>query len=186
MFRGPDADQLRTAHFLQEHAVSCCGLLRIVLIVAVILHVIAAFSSRCRAARRAPDRLREARAAGQRRSPRARCAGAARCCSFHRRSTFCTSRRHDPARRASSAETDVYGNIVASFRIWWVAAVLRGLDDRAWSAPLSRRVELGADRSAYAQPRRSRCTGGSRSRSRCSSGLGFTAIPVAVFAGLIR
>ena len=82
------------------------------------------------------------------------------------------------------SETDVYGNIVASFRIWWVALfyviamVSLGLHlyHGAWSSvrslgyaqpsddPLHRRIALAVAVIVW---------------------LGFTVIPVAVFAGLI-
>ena len=85
---------------------------------------------------------------------------------------------------APYSETDVYGNIVSSFRVWWVtlfyvvAMMALGLHlyHGAWSSvrslgasqpskdPLHRRVALGIALIVW---------------------LGFTAVPVAVFAGLI-
>ena len=126
-------------------------LLRIVLIVAVVLHVTMAYQlTRMSAAarpigyqQRAPQVV-HARGANDEMGRRA----AAR---LHRRAHLLhfTTETIDPGGWRGMTDTrgnrDVYGNIVASFRIWWVAAFYIVVDDRARPASLPRRVELGAN-----------------------------------------
>ena len=99
-----------------------------------------------------------------------------------------TTQQIDPAGwrgRTIAGERDVYGNLVASFRIWWVAAfyvvamIALGLHlyHGAWSSPrtlghatpsphpLSRRIALAVAIVLWA---------------------GFTVVPVAVLAGILR
>ena len=100
-----------------------------------------------------------------------------------------TTRDVDPAgwatRFDAAGRYDIYGNLVASFRIWWVSAIYLGamlllgfhLWHGLWSSPRS----VGfAKRSA-------------RPLDRCIAPiltaiiiLGFIAIPIAIMAGLIR
>ena len=99
---------------------------RVVLLVAVILHVLARGSSPGSTARPA----RSATRGGTRRSRRSRpapCGGAVCCCSSSSCFTCSTSRPARSTRRSSAG--DVYRNLVTGFRVWWVAAVLPGRDD---------------------------------------------------------
>lgn len=85
----------------------------------------------------------------------------------------------------SFSSTDVYGNIVSSFRIWWVALfyllamVALGLHlyHGAWASVRS----LGMSQPSKAPLKRTLALG-----LAVTLWLGFTLVPVAVFAGLVR
>jgi len=163
---------------------------RVVLIIAVVLHVLMAYQLTMRA--------RAARPIGyQKRSPQVstwasrtmRWGGALLLVFIVLHILHFTTGQVDPARWSGRVDAagrhDVYGNLVASFRIWWVAAfyvlamIFLGLHlyHGAWSSvrtlgyakpsprPLHRRIALVVAAIVW---------------------LGFTIVPLGVLAGLIR
>jgi succinate dehydrogenase / fumarate reductase cytochrome b subunit len=180
-FRGPDAIN-DYAHFLQSTG-ELLWILRAVLIAAVILHVIAAvqLTLQNRAARPTGYVKREPQVStwGVRTM---RLGGAVLLVFIILHILHFTTGSWRPS--GTFSETDVYSNIVLSFRIWWVtlfyvvAMIALGLHlyHGAWSSvrslglsqpsadPLHRTVAMGVAIILW---------------------LGFTAVPVAVFVGLI-
>jgi succinate dehydrogenase / fumarate reductase, cytochrome b subunit len=100
-----------------------------------------------------------------------------------------TTRDVDPARWAqrydAAGRYDIYGNLVASFRIWWVSAIYLGamvvlgmhLWHGLWSSPRSVGV---------AQPSPAPMTRRVATATALVLWLGFSIIPVAIMLGLIR
>ena len=181
VFGGPESINAY-AHFLQSTG-ELLWLLRIVLVVAVILHIIAAvqLTLQNRAARPVGYVKREPQVStwGSRTM---RIGGFVLLVFIVLHILHFTTGDWRPS--GSFSETDVYSNIVLSFRIWWVtlfyvvAMISLGLHlyHGAWSSvrslgfyqpskePLHRTVALGVAVVLWA---------------------GFTIVPVAVFAGLI-
>ncbi len=180
-FRGPDAINAY-ARFLQSTG-ELLWILRIVLITAVILHVIAAYQLTIQnRAARPIDYVNRKPQVSTLASRTMRWGGAILLLFIVLHIMHFTTGTWEPG--GSFSETDVYSNIVTSFRIWWVtlfyvvAMISLGLHlyHGAWSSvrslgyaqpsenPLHRKIALGIAVIVW---------------------LGFTAIPVAVFAGLI-
>lgn len=165
-------------------------LLRIVLIVAVVLHVLMAYqlTMRSRAARPVGYEHKEAQVATIA-SRTMKWGGVLLLLFIIVHLLHFTTEAIDPAgwrgMTDSEGHRDVYGNIVASFRIWWVAAfyviamIALGLHlyHGAWSSvrtvgyakpsprPLRRRVALAVAIVVW---------------------LGFTIVPIGVIAGILR
>lgn len=165
-------------------------LLRAILIVAVVLHVLMAYQLTRRAAAARPI-------AYQRREPQVstlaartmRWGGVLLLVFIVVHILHFTTETIDPGRSRGMVDIhgnrDVYGNVVASFHVWWVAAfyiiamIALGLHlyHGAWSSlrtlgyakpsphPLHRRIALGVAIVAW---------------------IGFTLVPVGVIAGIIR
>lgn len=180
-FRGPDAINAY-AHFLASTG-EALWLLRIILIVSVILHVIAAYqlTMQNRAARPVGYEKREPQVS----------TWAARTMRWGGVLLLVFIVLHimhftNPGWRPSGGfdKADVYTNIVTSFRIWWitlfyvVAMISLGLHlyHGAWSSVRSIGVAQPSERPLH------------RTVALAVAvilWLGFTAVPVAVFAGLI-
>jgi succinate dehydrogenase / fumarate reductase cytochrome b subunit len=182
VFRGPEAINAYS-HFLKSTG-ELLWALRAVLILSVILHVTAAeqLTRQSRAARPIGYAKREAQVATVA-SRTMRWGGALLLVFIVVHILHFTTGTIRPAGAFSS--TDVYANVVTSFRIWWVAlfyvvsmiALGMHLFHGAWSSvrsvgvsppspqPLHRRVSLGIAVLVWAA---------------------FTSIPIAVFAGLVR
>lgn len=182
VFRGPDAIN-SYSHFLKSTGELLWGL-RIVLIAAVILHVIAAvqLTRQSRAARPVGYVKREPQVATVA-SRTMRWGGALLLVFIVLHILHFTTGTIRPA--GSFSSQDVYANLVSSFRIWWVAlfyivamlALGLHLFHGAWSSvrslgvsppsprPLHRRISLAIAILVWAA---------------------FTAIPVAVITGMIR
>lgn len=180
-FSGPNALNAY-AHFLQSTG-ELLWIVRLVLIGAVILHVVAAYqlTMQNRAAR-PTDYVNRQPQVSTWAARTMRWGGALLLIFIVLHIMHFTTGTWEPA--APYSETDVYGNIVSSFRVWWVtlfyvvAMMSLGMHlyHGAWSSvrslgasqpskdPLHRRVALGIALIIWA---------------------GFTAVPVAVFAGLI-
>jgi succinate dehydrogenase cytochrome b subunit len=165
-------------------------LLRIVLIVAVVLHVLMAWqlTQRATAARPVGYHARDPQVSTLA-SRTMRWGGVLLLVFIVLHILHFTTHRIDPAswsgRTDASGHVDVYGNIVASFRIWWVSAfyivsmIALGLHlyHGAWASirtlghakpsdhPLKRRIALGVATVIWA---------------------GFTLVPLGVIAGIIR
>lgn len=182
VFRGPAAIN-SYSHFLKGTGELLWGL-RIVLIVAVILHVIAAvqLTLQSRAARPVAYAMREAQVATIA-SRTMRWGGAFLLVFIVIHILHFTTGTIKPAGAFSSE--DVYANVVSSFRIWWVtlfyvvAMIALGfhLFHGAWSSVRS----IGAS-SPSPEPMH-------QSVSLVIAILvwvAFTAVPVAVFAGIVR
>jgi succinate dehydrogenase / fumarate reductase, cytochrome b subunit len=182
VFRGPAAIN-SYSHFLKSTG-ELLWALRIVLIVAVVLHVIAAvqLTRQSRAARPIAYTKRERQVATVA-SRTMRWGGALLLVFIVLHILHFTTGTIRPAGVFSSE--DVYANVVTSFRIWWVALfyvvamVALGLHlfHGAWSsvrsigvsppspAPLHHRISLAIALLVWAA---------------------FTAVPIAVFAGIVR
>jgi len=182
VFRGPDAIN-SYSHFLKNTGELLWGL-RIVLIIAVVLHVIAAaqLTRQSRAARPVSYVKREPQAATIA-SRTMRWGGVLLLAFIVVHILHFTTGTIRPA--GAFSRQDVYANVVTSFRIWWVAlfyvvsmiALGLHLFHGAWSSVRS----IGVSR-VSAVPL----------RHRVSMALAiliwaaFTAVPVAVFCGLVR
>lgn len=182
VFRGPDAIN-SYSHFLKSTGELLWGL-RIVLIVAVVLHVVAAaqLTRQSRAARPVGYVKREPQAATIA-SRTMRWGGVLLLAFIVVHILHFTTGTIRPA--GAFSRQDVYANVVTSFRIWWVAlfyvvsmiALGLHLFHGAWSSVRS----IGVSR-VSAVPL----------RHRVSMALAiliwtaFTAVPVAVFSGLVR
>jgi succinate dehydrogenase / fumarate reductase cytochrome b subunit len=165
-------------------------LLRIVLIVAVVLHVLMAWqlTQRARAARPVGYRMREPQVSTLA-SRTMRWGGVLLLVFIVLHILHFTTHRIDPAgwagRTDGSGHADVYGNIVGSFRIWWVSlfyivsmiALGLHLFHGAWASvrtlgyakpsdhPLRRKIAMGVAAVVW---------------------LGFTLVPLGVIAGVLR
>lgn len=165
-------------------------LMRIVLIVAVILHVLMAWqlTQRARAARPVGYKVREPQVSTIA-SRTMRWGGVLLLLFIILHILHFTTRTVDPAGWAhqndAAGRYDIYGNVVGSFRIWWVtlfyvvSMIALGLHlfHGAWSSirtlgyakpsenPLKRRIALGIAAVIW---------------------LGFTLVPLGVFAGVVR
>ncbi|HJQ21786.1 MAG TPA: succinate dehydrogenase cytochrome b subunit [Gemmatimonadaceae bacterium] len=175
---------------LHGPAAELLWLVRAVLIVAVILHVLMAaqLTARARAARPVGYRKRESQVATFA-SRTMRVGGFLLLAFIVFHILHFTTRQVDPAGWAHRSDVtgryDIYGNVVGSFRIWWVSAiyliamVLLGL--HMWHGVWSFGRSLGV-----AKP------GGNPMKRRVAPALavllwlGFSAVPVAVLLGVIR
>ena len=181
VFRGPDAMNAYS-HFLKSTG-ELLWIVRIVLIGSVILHVIAAWqlTLQNRAARPVGyvDRKPQVTTLASRTM---RWGGVLLLLFIVFHILHFTTGTIRPS--GSFSEADVYGNVVESFRIWWVtlfyivAMIALGLHlyHGAWSSVRS----LG-----FAQPSKNPLHRTVALAVAVIVWLGFTAIPVAVFAGLI-
>ena len=182
VFRGPEAIN-SYSHFLKSTG-ELLWALRVVLIVAVVLHVIAAvqLTRQSRAARPIAYTKRETQVATIA-SRSMRWGGALLLVFIVLHILHFTTGTIRPA--GAFSQQDVYANVVTSFRVWWVAlfyvvamiALGLHLFHGAWSSvrsigvsppsprPLERRVSLVIAVLVWAA---------------------FTAVPVAVFAGFVR
>ena len=165
-------------------------LMRIVLIAAVILHVLMAWqlTQRARAARPVGYKVREPQVSTLA-SRTMRWGGVLLLVFIILHILHFTTRSVDPAgwahRSDAAGRYDIYGNVVGSFRIWWVtlfyvvSMIALGLHlfHGAWSSirtlgyampsenPLKRKIALGIAAVIW---------------------LGFTLVPLGVFAGVVR
>src|SRR3954468_14770009 len=182
VFRGPDAIN-SYSHFLKSTG-ELLWALRIVLIVAVILHVVAAvqLTRQSRAARPIGYVKREPQVATAA-SRTMRWGGALLLIFIVLHILHFTTRTVRPA--GTFSHEDVYTNVVTSFRIWWVAlfyvvsmiALGFHLFHGAWSSVRSIGVSPPSPRPMH------------KKISLLIAALvwaAFTAVPVAVFAGLVR
>src|SRR6266480_2975459 len=182
VFRGPEAIN-SYSHFLKSTG-ELLWALRVVLIVAVVLHVIAAvqLTRQSRAARPIDYTKRETQVATIA-SRSMRWGGALLLVFIVFHILHFTTGTIQPA--GAFSQQDVYANVVTSFRVWWVAlfyvvamiALGLHLFHGAWSSvrsigvsspsprPLERRVSLLIAVLVWAA---------------------FTAVPVAVFSGIVR
>lgn len=165
-------------------------LVRLVLIVAVVLHVLMAYQLTMRARAARPVRYNQRRPQVSTLASRTmRWGGVLLLLFIILHILHFTTGQVDPARWGNRLDAagrkDVYGNLVASFRIWWVAAfyvlamIFLGLHlyHGAWSSvrtlgyakpsphPLHRRIALAVAAIVW---------------------LGFTIVPLGVLAGFIR
>ncbi len=180
-FRGSDAINAY-AHFLQSTG-ELLWILRLTLIGAVILHIIAAYqlTMQNRAARPVGYVKRKPQVSTWA-SRTMRWGGVVLLVFIPLHILHFTTGAWQPA--GSFSETDVYTNIVTSFQIWWVtlfyvvAMISLGLHlyHGAWSSVRS----LGASQPSPEPLKRTIALGVA-----IIVWLGFTAVPVAVFAGLI-
>ncbi len=100
-----------------------------------------------------------------------------------------TTRQVDPARWATRTDAagryDIYGNIVASFRIWWVSAIyliaMIALGAHLWHGVWSFGRSLGVAKPST-HPLRRRVA----PIVAIALWLGFSLVPIAVLAGVIR
>lgn len=175
---------------LHGPAAELLWVLRVVLLVAVVLHVTMAvqLTRRARAARPIGYRMREPQVSTLA-SRTMRVGGFLLLAFIIFHLLHFTGRQVDPAgwanRRDAAGHYDIYGNVVASFRIWWVTAiylvamVLLGL--HMWHGVWSFGRSLGV-----AKP------GDNPMKRRIAPilavalWLGFSAVPVAVMLGVIR
>ena len=164
--------------------------MRVVLVVAVILHVLMAvqLTQRARAARPVGYRKRESQIATVA-SRTMRVGGFLLLAFIVFHILHFTTRQVDPARWAhqsdASGRYDIYGNVVASFRIWWVTAIylvaMLFLGLHMWHGVWSFGRSLGV-----AKP------GDNPMKRRVAPALavllwlGFSIVPLAVFFGVIR
>src|SRR6266480_3251163 len=182
VFRGPEAIN-SYSHFLKSTG-ELLWALRVVLIVAVVLHVIAAvqLTRQSRAARPIAYTKREIQVATIA-SRSMRWGGALLLVFIVLHILHFTTGTIRPA--GAFSQQDVYANVVTSFRVWWVAlfyvvamiALVLHLFHGAWSSvrsigvspsspqPLHRRLSLLIAVFVWAA---------------------FTAIPMAVFSGIVR
>lgn len=180
-FRGPEAIN-SYAHFLQSTG-ELLWILRIVLIGAVVLHVIAAYQLTMQNRASRPIGYVERKPQVSTWAARTmRWGGALLLVFIVLHVMHFTTGTWQPA--GSFSETDVYANIVTSFRIWWVtlfyaaAMIALGLHlyHGAWSSVRS----LGLSQPSEEPRHRTIALG-----IALLLWIGFTAVPVAVFAGLI-
>ena len=163
---------------------------RVVLLVAVLLHVLMAYqlTQRARAAR--PDGYREHDAQVSTLASRTMRWGGVLLLAFivfHL--LHFTGRQIDPAHWATRTDDagryDIYGNVVASFRIWWVSAfylvAMGALGLHMWHGVWSFGRSLGVARPAD-NPLRRRIA----PVLAVLLWLGFSAVPVAVLMGVLR
>ena len=113
---------------------------RVVLVLAVVLHVVAACAAHDARSGRPPGRATPGASPRPRRLPRGRCGGAACSCSSSSWFTSSTSPRAPFARRIF-AEGDVYGNVALGIPDSVGIRVLHRIDGGPRHAPVSRSVE---------------------------------------------
>jgi succinate dehydrogenase / fumarate reductase cytochrome b subunit len=165
-------------------------LVRIVLIVAVVLHVVMAvqLTQRARAARPVGYHERDPQVSTLA-SRTMRWGGGLLLVFIVVHLLHFTTRQVDPGhwahRMDAAGRYDIYGNIVASFRIWWVSAfyllAMIALGLHLWHGVWSSGRALGVAKPSASPLRR-------RIAPILAIGLwlGFSLVPIAVFAGWIR
>lgn len=183
IFRGPEAMN-SYSHFLHGPAAELLWATRLVLVLAVILHILAAYqlTQQSRAARPVEYRRREPQVATLA-DRTMRWGGVLLLAFIIFHILHFTTGTIRPA--GVYTEGDVYANVVAGFRVWWVALfyviamAFLGLHlyHGAWSSARS----LGATGES-SNPLRRTASGALAALI----WLGFTMIPVAVFFGLVR
>lgn len=175
---------------LHGPGVELLWLARVVLLVAVILHVVTSFqlTQMARAARPVGYKKRDPQVSTL--SSRAMRWGGVLLLGFivfH--ILHLTTRQVDPARWANrfdaSGRYDIYGNVVASFRIWWVSALylvaMVALGMHLWHGVWSFGRSLGVARTSD-NPLRRRVA----PLLAVALWLGFSLVPMAVLLGIIR
>jgi succinate dehydrogenase / fumarate reductase cytochrome b subunit len=165
-------------------------LVRIVLIVAVVLHVLMAveLTQRARAARPVGYHERDPQVSTLA-SRTMRWGGALLLVFIIIHLLHFTTRQVDPGhwahRMDAAGRYDIYGNIVASFRIWWVSAfyllAMIALGLHLWHGVWSSGRALGVAKPS-ANPLRRRIA----PILAIALWLGFSLVPIAVLAGVIR
>lgn len=188
-FFGPDKLNAYSA-LLHGPGAELLWLMRIVLIVAFVLHVLMAYQLWLRGNAARPDGYRD-------RDPQVstwasrqmRLGGTAFLLFLVFHILHFTTRNVDPAGYATRTDAagryDIYGNLVSSFQIWWVSAVylvamiLLGLHlwHGLWASPRSLGVARPSD-----DPMRRKLA----SILAIALWLGFSLVPLAVMAGVIR
>jgi succinate dehydrogenase / fumarate reductase cytochrome b subunit len=175
---------------LHGPAAELLWVVRVVLIVAVILHVVMAvqLTQRARAARPSSYHDRVAQQATLA-SRTMRWGGFLVLAFIIVHLLHFTTRQVDPAHWAgrydAAGRYDIYGNVVASFQIWWVSALylaaMVALGLHLWHGTWSFGRTLGVARTPD-DPRKSRIA----PILALAIWLGFSAVPVAVMLGAIR
>lgn len=165
-------------------------LVRVVLIVAVVLHVILAvqLTQRARAARPVGYHERDPQVSTLA-SRTMRWGGALLLLFIIVHLLHFTTRQVDPGRWAhrmdAAGRYDIYGNIVASFRVWWVSAfyllAMIALGLHLWHGVWSSGRALGVAKPSP-HPLRRRIA----PILAIALWLGFSLVPIAVLAGVIR
>jgi succinate dehydrogenase / fumarate reductase cytochrome b subunit len=165
-------------------------LVRVVLIIAVVLHVVMAvqLTQRARAARPVKYHEREPQVSTMS-SRTMRWGGALLLAFIVFHILHFTTRQVDPAgwahRVDASGRYDIYGNMIASFRIWWVSAVylvaMVALGLHLWHGVWSFGRSLGVAKSS-GHPLRRRIA----PILAVAIWLGFSIVPIAVLLGVIR
>ena len=188
-FFGPDKLNAYSA-LLHGPGAELLWLMRIVLIVAFVLHVLMAYQLWLRGNAARPDGYRD-------RDPQVstwasrqmRLGGTAFLLFLAYHILHFTTRNVDPAGYATRTDAagryDIYGNLVSSFQIWWVSAsylvamILLGLHlwPGIWASPRSLGVARPSD-----DPMRRKLA----SILAIALWLGFSLVPLAVMAGVIR
>lgn len=175
---------------LHGPAAELLWLMRVLLVVALVLHVLMAWQlTRMAGAARPDDYRRRAPQVSTIASRTMRWGGAALLAFVVFHILHFTTRDVDPGGWARTMDAaghyDIYGNIVASFRIWWVTAiylvamVLLGL--HLWHGVWSSSRSLGVVRPST-NPLRRRVA----PILAIALWLGFSIVPIAVAAGVIR
>jgi succinate dehydrogenase / fumarate reductase cytochrome b subunit len=188
-FEGPEKLNAYSA-LLHGPAAELLWTARVVLLVAVVLHVLMAYqlTQRARAARPAGYHEREAQVSTFA-SRTMRWGGVLLLAFIIFHLLHFTGRQIDPAhwadRRDAAGHYDIYGNVVASFRIWWVSALylvaMMALGLHLWHGVWSFGRSLGVA-PASANPLRRRIA----PALAILLWLGFSAVPIAVLLGVIR
>ena len=165
-------------------------LMRALLVAALLLHVLMAFQlTRMAAAARPADYRKRAPQVSTLASRTMRWGGVALLAFIVFHILHFTTRQVDPAGWAHTVDTsgryDIYGNIVASFRIWWVSAIylvaMVFLALHLWHGVWSFSRSLGVVRPS-AHPLRRRVA----PLLAVALWLGFSLVPIAVMAGVIK
>ena len=178
------------SEFLKGPALEVLWLIRIVLIVAVVLHVVTAYQLTMLARRARPVGYEKREPEVSTWSSRTmRWGGVLLLAFIVLHLLHFTIRTVDPARWAnrydSAGRYDLYGNIVASFRIWWVTAfyllAMGALGMHLWHGVWSFSRSLGVAK-ATEHPLKRRVA----PLVAIIIWLGFSLIPVAVISGVIR
>lgn len=188
-FAGPDKINAYSA-LLHGPGAELLWVMRVVLFVALVLHILMATQLwlRARAARPEDYRDRDPQVSTWA-SRQMRIGGVVFFAWVVFHILHFTTRQVDPGRWAhqtdAAGQYDIYGNIVASFRIWWVSAfyllAMIVLGFHLWHGVWSSGRSLGIARPSD-QPLRRRLG----SILAIALWLGFSIVPIAVLAGVIR
>jgi succinate dehydrogenase / fumarate reductase cytochrome b subunit len=163
---------------------------RVVLLAAVVLHIMMAYQLTMRARAARPDDYREREGQVSTLASRTMRVGGVVLLAFivvHL--LHFTGRQVDPAHWATRTDAagryDIYGNVVASFRIWWVSAfylvAMAALGLHMWHGVWSFGRSLGVARPSD-HPLRRRIA----PALAILLWLGFSAVPIAVLLGVLR
>jgi succinate dehydrogenase / fumarate reductase, cytochrome b subunit len=188
-FAGQDKLNAYSA-LLHGPAAELLWLMRIVLVIALVLHVLMAFQlTRMAAAARPTDYRKRDSQVSTLASRTMRWGGVALGAFIVFHILHFTTRQVDPAGWADVVDRagryDIYGNVVASFRIWWVTAIyllaMVFLGLHLWHGVWSFGRSLGVARPS-ANPLRRRLA----PLLAIALWLAFSLVPIAVLAGVIR